>query len=88
MVHMCKRIISPGFFAFSPDFNFQDQYWLKGQKIAQNDKKLCLSHSISQESYLKKITHNWVSCTKSVPKALKKIDFQKPENQIFSQLFL
>ena len=29
-----------------------------------------------------------VSCTKSVPKALKKIDFQKPVKQVFSQLFV
>ena len=26
---------------------------LKGQKLTQNDKKFCLSHSISQEPYLK-----------------------------------
>ena len=26
--------------------------WVKGQKMAQNDKKFCLSHSKSQESYL------------------------------------
>ena len=25
---------------------------MKGQKIAQNDKKLCLLHSISQEAYI------------------------------------
>ena len=25
---------------------------LKGQKMAQNDKKFCLSHSVSQELYI------------------------------------
>ena len=52
MVQMCKIIISPGVF-----FNFKILiFWvvrgLKGQKMAQNDKKFCLSHSISQEPYI------------------------------------
>ena len=51
MVQMCKMIISPGVF-----FNFKILiFWvamgLKGQKMAQNDKKFCLSHSVSQEPY-------------------------------------
>ena len=49
MIHMCKRIISPGVFYIS-------KFWFllagKGQKFAKNGKKLCLSHSLSQESYL------------------------------------
>ena len=45
MVHMCKMIISPGvFFIFS-------KFWFSRQKMAQNDLKFCLLHSISQEPY-------------------------------------
>ena len=52
MVQMCKMIISPVVF-----FNFKILiFWvvrgLKGQKMAQNDKKFCLSHSVSQEPYI------------------------------------
>ena len=52
MVQMCKMIIFPGVF-----FNFKIlAFWvvrgLKGQKMAQNDKKFCLSHSICQELYI------------------------------------
>ena len=57
MVRMCKMIISPGFvFPFFPIFS---RFWVfgllrgvKGQKMVQNDKKLCLLHSISQEPYI------------------------------------
>ena len=38
MVHMCKMIISPIFFL--------------GQKIVQNNKESCLSHSVSQKPYI------------------------------------
>ena len=43
MVQVCKRIISPGFFLHFPS-------GVKGQKPIQNDKKICLSHSISQKA--------------------------------------
>ena len=51
MVQMCKMIF-PGVF-----FNFKILiFWvfrgLKGQKVAQNDKKFCLSDSVSQELYI------------------------------------
>ena len=53
MVHMWIRIISPGFFYIYFKFLF---LWVnievKGQKMSQNDKKLCLSYSISQEAYI------------------------------------
>ena len=56
MAHMFKMIISPGiyfFFFFFFHFNkiliCQVVSWLKGQKMAQNDKKLYLLHYISQE---------------------------------------
>ena len=38
MVRMCKMIISPNFFL--------------GQKIVQNNKESCLSHSVSQKPYI------------------------------------
>ena len=54
MVHFCEMTISPGiFFIFS-------KFWFSGflgwvgvneQKMVQNEKKFCLLHSISQESY-------------------------------------
>ena len=50
MVHICKMVISPGvFFFFSKFWFFRLFGGLKGQKTVQNDKNLCLSHSISQE---------------------------------------
>ena len=53
MVHMCKRIISPGiFYIFFQSLSFGVNSGVKGQKVAQNAKKLCLSHSISQEAYI------------------------------------
>ena len=53
MLHMCKMIISSCGFFFFLNFNF----WgcvrgVKGQKAVQNDKKFCLLHSISQETYI------------------------------------
>ena len=47
MVHSCKIIISPCIF-----FVFWVVRGVKGQKIVQNDKKFCLSHSIFQEPYI------------------------------------
>ena len=50
MVHICKMIISLGvFFIFSKFWFSASVGGVKGQKMVQNDKKLCLSHSISQE---------------------------------------
>ena len=40
-------ISAGGFFIFSKFFIFQAVNVLKGQKMAQNDKKLCLLQSIS-----------------------------------------
>ena len=60
MVYLCKMIVSSGiFFIFSKCWFFV-LLWggrgvgegVKGQKMVQNDKKLCLSHFISQESYI------------------------------------
>ena len=49
MVQKCKIIISPdGFFNFEIMI-FQVVRGLKGQKMAQNENKFCLSHSVSQE---------------------------------------
>ena len=52
MVHLWKMIISPGvFFFFFKILIFWVVRGVKRQKMAQNEKKLCLSCSISQESY-------------------------------------
>ena len=58
---ICKTIISPGIF-FIFFFFFFSKFWfsgslggegmVKGQKMAQNDKQFCLSHSVSQELYI------------------------------------
>ena len=40
------------FFSFFLNFDFPGCKWVKGQTIAQNDKKFCLSRSISQEPYI------------------------------------
>ena len=51
MLLMCKRIISPGFFSnFFQILILGVKSELKGQKMAQHDKKICLSHSIFQET--------------------------------------
>ena len=53
VVQKCKMIISPGaFFHFFNILIFQVVSGVKQQKLAQNDKKLCLSHSMSQEPYI------------------------------------
>ena len=53
MVNMCKMIISPGFLkSFSKLWYFGLLGGAKGQKIVQNDKKICLSCSIFQEPYI------------------------------------
>ena len=50
---MCKMIIFPGvFFIFSKFWFSGFLGGVKGQKIAQNDKKFCLLHSVSQEPYI------------------------------------
>ena len=56
MVHLCKMIITPrGFFSFFQNFDFLG---VKGQKMVQNQKKLCLLCSISQEPYVLTKTQN------------------------------
>ena len=53
LVHMCKIITSSGaFFHYFNIFIFQVVRGVEGQKMTQNDKKLCLSHSGSQEPYI------------------------------------
>ena len=53
MVHMCQRVISPGLFCiFFQILIFGVNSEVKGQNMAQNDKKFCLSHSVFQEAYI------------------------------------
>ena len=52
MVHMCKMIISPGLLHFLKILIFWVVRGVKGQKLVQNDKKFCPSHSIHQEPYI------------------------------------
>ena len=50
MVHLCKLMISLGFFFFFFKILVLWVVWkVKGQKIAENNKKLCPLHFISQE---------------------------------------
>ena len=51
MLHMCKMISPVVFFNFKI-LIFQVIRGLKGQKMVQNDKNLCLSHLIFQEPYI------------------------------------
>ena len=51
MVHLCKMIISPGF--FFKILIFWVVRGVKRQKTVQNDKKFVLLHSISEEPYIK-----------------------------------
>ena len=51
MVNFCKMMIYPGVFSFQ-NFNFLGLLGVKGQKMVQNDKKVCQSPSISQELYI------------------------------------
>ena len=45
---MCKMLTSPiAFFHI-----FMGREGVKAQKLAQTDKQVCLSHSVSQEAYL------------------------------------
>ena len=54
VVLKCKMMISVGFFFFHffKILIFQVDCKVKGQRMAQSDKKLFLSHSLSQEPYL------------------------------------
>ena len=49
---LCKMMTSLDAFFFFKVLIFQTVRGVKGQKMAQNDKKICLSHSASQELYL------------------------------------
>ena len=52
-VHLHQVMISPEvFFSFFQSFVFLGCYWVKRAKMAQNDKKSCLSHFISRELYM------------------------------------
>ena len=52
--HVEKDNISRGgfFLHFFQIFIFGVNSGVKGQKVTQNNKKLCLLHSISQEAYI------------------------------------
>ena len=50
--HVLKDNISRFFYFFSQISIFGVNSVVKGQKMAQNDKKVCLLHSISQEAYI------------------------------------
>ena len=52
MKHMQNDNIFRWFFSFFQIFIFWIVKWVKGQKRAQNDKKLCLLYSISEETYI------------------------------------
>ena len=53
VIYVCKMIISSGIFPiFWKILIFWVHRLVKGQKTVQNDKKLCLLHSISQEPYI------------------------------------
>ena len=53
LVHLCKMMISPYvFLQFFKISIFGVVRGLKGQKMVQNDKKFCPSHSISQKPYI------------------------------------
>ena len=49
--HLCK-MISPDVSHFFKILIFQVFRGVKGLKMVQNDKKICLSHSISQKPYI------------------------------------
>ena len=56
--------ISPGvfffffflFFSFFQNVNVLGCYGVKGQSMAQNDKKFCLSHFVSQKPYIVRLS--------------------------------
>ena len=53
VIYVCKMIISSGIFSiFLKILIFWVHRGVKGQKMVQNDKKLCLLCSISQEPYI------------------------------------
>ena len=49
IVHTCKKMISLVVVVFLPILIFGVNSEVKGQKMAQNNKIFCLSHSISQD---------------------------------------
>ena len=52
-ISLCKRMVSPCvLFHFFKTLIIWVVRGLNGQKMVQNDKKLCLLHSISQEPYV------------------------------------
>ena len=68
IVNLCRMIISPGvFFLFSKILIFWVVREAKGQKMVQNDKKLCLLRSISQEPYLMWLSFMVHMCKMIIP---------------------
>ena len=65
MVHMCKRIISPGIFFFIFFKILIFLWWWEGVKGAKNDPKWpkVMSHSVSQERYIIWLWF-WYTCVK------------------------
>ena len=65
MVHYCKMMISSGVIFIGV---VRGRGNAKGQKMVQNEKKICLSPSLSQKSYTMwfsfMILHLWYSCVK------------------------
>ena len=52
MVQLCKIMIFPGAFFFKKKTDFFIFRGVKGQKIAQNGKKICFLRFISEEPYI------------------------------------
>ena len=53
LVHICTVMTYPvAFFFIFSKFCFLRVRWVKGRKIAQNNKKFCLSDFLSQQPYL------------------------------------
>ena len=81
MVHMYvqKDNISRHFIHFFKNLIFGIISGVKGQKMAQNDKKFCLSHSVSQELYIIWLWFLVHMCKMTIPPAIfsffQKIDF-------------
>ena len=68
---MCKLMISQDAFFIVLKFGFSQLLGgYKGKKMAQNDKKLSLSHSISQELYLVRLWFLVHFCKMMIPPAI------------------
>ena len=82
LVHLCKMIIFPTFFAFFQNCDFW-VFWVGG-KTAKNDPKLPISHSMSQELWViwRFLVHSWVvgnpeySCRPRVSRQMPRVGFK------------